>query len=206
MLSVYLVCLVLGGGFALLSAFGDFLETDADFDADVDVDFDTDFDVSDTTGGAHADVGHASAIFSLRSLVYTLLGFGATGALLTWTGASPGSPLTIGFALVAGLLVGATVGSFLAYLKRSDTRAMAGDESYVGLPGRVTLPIREGSPGRIVVAKGGKEHAVRALPYPRGASGDPEDWRQVMVLEMRDGVALVDRFEGEGSDLLGPGA
>ncbi len=212
MLSVYLFCLVVGGGFALLSVFGDLFDADVDVDADVDLDLDAGLDAADAVDAsgavAHADVGHAAAIFSLRSLVYSLFGFGATGALLTALGAGPGAPLTLGFSVMAGLLVGAAVGSFLAYLKRSDSRGRAGDDTFVGLAGRVTLPIREGSPGKIMVLKGDREHAVRALPFPHQGQGDlanPETWERVLVVEMRKGVAYVDRLDEEGADLLGPG-
>lgn len=212
MLSVYLFCLVLGGGFAVLSAFGDLFDADADVDFDADVDLDLDAGaVSDATdvveaAGTGAEVSQAAAIFSLRSLLYSLFGFGATGALLTAFGAGPGAPLTLGFSVLAGFLIGGAVGSFLAYLKRSGTRSRSGDRGFVGLEGRVTLPIREGSPGRIVIVRGDREHAVRALPFEGGVGRDPEDWTQVLVLEMRDGVAYVDALRGDGTDLLGPGS
>jgi len=120
-------------------------------------------------------------------------------------GAGPGSPLTVGLSVGSGLLVGAVVGAFLGYLKRSDTGARIGETSFVGLTGRVTLPLADGAPGRIAVLRGEREHTVRALPYPREQASDPGEWKQVLVLEMRDGVAYVDPLDEEGVDLLGPG-
>jgi len=42
MLTAYVICLAVGGGFLALSFFGDFLEGDADFGADLDVGADAD--------------------------------------------------------------------------------------------------------------------------------------------------------------------
>lgn len=203
MLPVYLFCLVLGGGFALLSAFGDLFDSDVDdldLDADADLDLEFDADVGDAEGAVAG--GHAAEIFSLRSLVFSVFGFGATGSLMTWLGAGAGSPLTILFSVLAGLLVGGAVGSFLAYLKRSDTGARGSDRRYVGLPGRVTLPIGPGSAGRIVVRRGDREHAIRALPYPGKEEAEPGAWEEVVVIEMRDGVAYVEPLSEEDRDLL----
>jgi len=203
MLAIYLFCLVVGGGFAILSAFGDI------FDSGADLDLDTDFDVgaSDVSDAleAGAGAGNAAAIFSLRSLIYSMFGFGATGALLTALGAGAGAPTTLGFSVLAGLVVGGVVGSVLAYLKRSDPRVRPGDDGFVGLSGRVTLPIQAASPGRIVVLRGDREHTVRALPFGDAADAESRRWEQVLVVEMRDGVAYVDAIGDEATELLGRG-
>lgn len=205
MLPVYVFCLVLGGGFALLSAFGDLFDSDVgDVDPDLDLDADFDAELDGALDGAEgtAGAGHAAEIFSLRSLVFSVFGFGATGSLMTWLGAGAASALTIVFSVLAGLAVGGAVGSFLAFLKRSDTGARRSDRAYVGLPGRVTLPIGPGSAGRIVVRRGEREHAIRALPYPGTEAEDPAAWDEVVVLEMRDGVAYVEPVSEEDRDLL----
>lgn len=191
--TLYLISLVVGGGLALLSAFGDFL----DFDTDVEADFEADFDAGDI------DAGHApsAAIFSLRSLIFTLFGFGAAGTALTAMGSSPSSPITIGLAGGAGLAVGYAVGGLLAYLKRSDMLSREGDESFLGLTGRVTVPMRRGSAGQVVVARGNREHTVRALPH-ESTSGDPSEWRSVVVIDMKDGIARVGPLAPSDEDLL----
>ncbi len=209
MFSVYLFCLVLGGGLGLLSAFGDLFDGDAgDLDLGADADFDLDVDAggfdhpgTDLVHGA--DVSHAAAIFSIRSLIFTLFGFGATGTLLTLLGSGATTPLTLIFSILAGLAVGASVGSFLAYLKRSDTGPRGGEEGFVGLSGRVTLPIRAGLPGSIVVRRGNREHSIRALPYrAEPAAPEPEAWDRVVVIEMREGVAYVSPIGDEERELL----
>jgi len=199
MLSAYVFCLVVGGGLAALSAFGDLFGADpVDADLDVDLAADADFDTGvDADGG-----GHAAAVFSLRSLIFALFGFGGVGAVMTWLGSDPASPATIGLATSGGLLTGITIGAFLGYLKRSDSGARATEQRFIGMPARVTLPLGPESVGRIIVRRGDREHAVRALPHPGETSGDPETWTEVVVIEMRDGVAYVGPVDPEDRELL----
>lgn len=203
--AVYLVCLIVAGGVALLSAFGDFLDVGVDGDAglDLDLDLDTDPDFAELAGASDVDAGAApsAAIFSLRALVFALFGFGAAGTLLTALGAPATSPLTLALSVGAGLSVGLAVGALLAYLKRSDTRSRPGDEGFRGLTGRVVLPMGETAPGRIVVRRGPREHSVRALPHP-AAHSDPEAWHHVVVVEMKDGIAYVGPLEDDEEQLL----
>jgi hypothetical protein len=204
--TVYLVCLVVAGGLALLSAFGDFLDFgvdgDAALDLDVDLDFDTDADFADV-GDTQLETGSApvASIFSLRALLFALFGFGAAGTLLTALGAAPGSPLTLALSVGAGLSVGLSVGVLLAYLKRSDTHSRPGDEGFRGLTGRVILPLGADSPGQVVVRRGQREHTVRALPHP-AAHSEPAGWKRVMIVEMKSGIAYVGPLEDDEVELL----
>lgn len=198
--TVYLVCLIVAGGVALLSAFGDFLDLGMDGDAALDLELDADADLA---GGSGVDAGGApaAAIFSLRALLFALLGFGATGTLLTALGAAPSSPLTLVLSVGAGLSVGVAVGALLGYLRRSDTHSRPGDQGFRGLTGRVVLPVGVESPGQVVVHRGSREHAVRALPHP-AARSDPSEWTRVMVVEMKDGIAYVGPLEDDEEQLL----
>ena len=137
-----------------------------------------------------ADMGHiASKIFSIRTLFYSLFGFGSVGTLLTffWSG---NSFLTAGFAVLSGLSSGAVINSAFNYLKRSESGMLQTEASYAGLQGRVTLPIRPEIPGRVVVERGGRRVELRALPHSSGG-GDPSTWRAVFVVDMEKGVARV---------------
>ena len=205
---VYMFCTVFGGAFALLSAVGDFFgDADVPVDIDADLDVDSVADLSDALS-TDADVGYLASIFSIRSLIFGVLGFGATGMLLTTFGAGPDAPMTIGLAGGAGVTVGTVVGAFLGYLKRSDTGPRLTEGSFRGLTGRVTLPLGQGRPGRIVVTRGEREHTVRALPFERDEppSDDPADWTRVFVVEMREGVAYVEPLDEDRADLIGPGS
>ena len=147
-------------------------------------------DVGSAHAELHADAGHLAAkIFSIRTLFYSLFGFGSVGTLLTflWSG----NPfLTAGFAVLSGLTSGAVINAAFGYVKRSESGVLQDESSYAGLSGRVTLPIRPEIPGRVVVERGGRRLELRALPHASGM-GDPTTWKAVFVVEMQNGVARV---------------
>jgi hypothetical protein len=195
MLALYLFLLVLGAGMAALSLFGDLLDVGGG-DADA---------LTEVGGDAAADgSGGWWKIFSLIGLVYGAMGAGGTGTLLhlLWDGGRPG--LTLILAGGSGFVCGALASSLLSYLKRSGSGDAPEESSFEGLAAVVTLPIREGIPGRIKVQRGSREHVLRALPYPSAVAhratdvgaaasdGTPSaEWRQVIVVEVRAGVAYV---------------
>lgn len=178
MLTAYVACLVVGGGLLGLSLFGDFLDGDVDASAEIDVDADS--------------FGDASAILSLRTLVYAVFGFGAAGTALhlLWDGSRAGATALIAGA--TGLAAGAIVSAAFGYLRRTETGFIPGEESLVGLTGKVALEVGPGSPGFVQVARGDRRIRVRARVDDayRGAEGLAEG-RQVVVVEMKDGVAAV---------------
>jgi hypothetical protein len=145
-----------------------------------------------------ADAGHfAAKIFSIRTLFYSLFGFGSVGTLLTYLWS--GQPLlTAAFAVVAGLSSGAVINAAFGYVRRSESGLLQAEGSYRGLTGRVLLPIRTGVPGRIIVERGGRRVELRAVPHP-SAKGDPLTWESVFVVDMDMGVAQVAPVE---EDLL----
>jgi len=155
-------------------------------------------DVDAAHAELHADAGHfATKILSIRTLFYSLFGFGAVGSLLTflWTGSSI---LTAGFAILGGLSSGAVINAAFGYVRGSESGLLLAESTYAGLPGRVTLPIRPEVPGKVVVERGGRRVELRALPHSSG-SGDPGLWKNVFVVEMERGVARVAPIE---EDLL----
>ncbi|MDX1576953.1 MAG: hypothetical protein R3266_00645 [Gemmatimonadota bacterium] len=111
MLSVYLTSLFVGGGLAVLSATGDLVDDPGGVAG------------PGRPGSEAPGVGRAAARFSVRSFLYSLTGFGATGALLTLLGTGPGRALTLAFAVLAGLAVGGGLGSLIAYVKRLSRRS-----------------------------------------------------------------------------------
>lgn len=191
MFTVYVFCLVLGGGLLLLSlASGDSTDLDVDMGVDVGVDMDVDADV-----GADAGAGTAAQkIFSFRGLIYGLFGFGLTGTILSTLELS--TLPTAGASVVAGILSSILVTSVFNYLRTTDSGYLPGDHTFPGASGRVVLPISADSAGAVVVVRSGREIRLRALPHPSGA-GDPAGWTEVMVIEMDDGVARVAPLEDQ---------
>ena len=177
MLAAYIFCLVVGGVLLALSVFGDFL-------ANADVDMGGDLDV-----GQAGDLGK---LFSLRTLVYALFGFGATGTILhlVWGGARP--ELTAVLAGITGLTTGALIGAAFGFLKRGSSGAMLGEQSFVGLTGEVSIEIASESFGTVRVLRGDRRHSIRARMDASCAPGQVLGPGQaVVVVGMESGIATV---------------
>lgn len=209
MFQVYLFCLILFGGLAALSVFGDFLETDVgdlDLDAGSDLDLDVGSDL-DVDAGVDVDAdleGYTAAekIFSIRGGLYSLFGFGLTGTLLTLAGAEASSPLTVGLSAGTGLAAGWLVTRLIRWLRSGEAGRHPGDVTFEGRLGRVTLALGPGTPGRVRVRRGERTHELRALPHPSSPEAPaPRDWDAVLVVEMKDGVALVTPVDGDDLQL-----
>lgn len=183
MLTAYIFCLAVGGGFLALSFFGDFLESDVDIDADVDVDTDMD---------ALAHGSGIAQLFSLRAVINALFGFGAAGSLihLVWGGGQP--ILTAAIAGGTGLASGALISSVFGYLKRTESGALRGEESFVGLTGEVSLEIAPDSRGSVTVRRGDRRVRIRAqVADTYHAAEALTAGHPVVVVEMKDGIASV---------------
>jgi hypothetical protein len=158
-------------------------------------------DVDSAHAELDADAGHLAAkIFSIRTLFYSMFGFGSVGTLLTYVWS--GDPITTAaFAVVSGLASGATINAAFGYVRKSESGGLLSEATYAGCSGRVTLPIRTEVPGKIGVEPGGRRVELRALPHSSG-KGDPTTWSQIMVVEMKKGIALVAPIDEDM--LLGP--
>lgn len=209
MFALYVFSLVLGGGFLALSLVGGLFDGHGDvagahggLDAHAGAG-----DLGAHTVGAH---GHdaashdsvAAKIFSVRTVAYALFGFGAVGTLLSWLWAG-GSPLVTGaLAGATGILAGSLVNVVFAWVRRSESGEISGEEEWAGHTGRVKLPIAE-SGGLVVVERAGRTVELRALPHASARGrGEPGAWRTVVVVEMEHGVARVAPVDDE--QLLNP--
>lgn len=203
MLALYLFLLVVGGGIAVLSLMGDIFGG-AELDIDMDVNMDMDMDM-DAAGGPEMDGSSIWKAFSLMGAIYGLLGVGATGTALTLLWQGEQATLTAILAVGAGVASGGIATLILNYLKRSGSGAVESEASFEGRPAVVTLPVRAEIPGRIRVRRGSREHSLRALPYgtPDADEDPPESWTDVVVVEVRAGVAYVTPA-GPELDRLGP--
>jgi hypothetical protein len=183
MLSIYLFCLILGGGFLAVSLFGDAFDTDI---GDVDLDIDADIDLD-----GHVDAGGLFKLFSIRSIIYAVFGLGAVGTSLHLIRGGEQPIDTAIYAGIGAFLSGLLISVLFGFVRRSEAGARVSDEAFTGLIGDVSIPIRLETGGLITVTQG--ERTVR-LPAKVHSSGDgpsPEDWTKVLVIEMDAGVALV---------------
>lgn len=185
MLAAYIFSLAVGGGLLALSLFGDFLDGDADIDVDAGIDLDGDLD-------AVSDGAEVAKLLSLRALVYALFGFGGAGLVLhlIWAGAQPG--LTALIAGGMGVGSGALVSTVFGYLKRTEAGAIRGERSLVGLSGRVVMAIADSDTGTVRIRSGERQYTMRAqADIPLGAAPTLEAGRSIVVVDVKDGVALV---------------
>ena len=184
MLTAYVFCLAVGGGFLALSFFGDFLEGDAGLDIDADMDVD-----ADTDALSH---GGIAQLFSIRAAINALFGFGAAGTALhlLWGGGQP--LLTAAIAGGTGVASGALISSVFGYLKRTESGTLRGEQSFVGLTGEVSLEVAPDGLGSVTVRRGDRRVRIRARmadTYRDGAALSPG--QPVVVVEMMDGIASV---------------
>lgn len=183
MLSAYIFSLVVGGGILALTFFGDFFDSDVDADAGIDLDGEAD---------VLSDGSEIAKLLSLRSLVYTLFGFGGAGVVLhlIWGGAQP--LLTALIAGGMGLGSGVLVSTVFGYLKRTEAGAIQGERALVGLSGKVLMAIPDGETGAVRIRSGERQYRMRArADIPPGAAQTLEAGRSVVVVDVKDGVALV---------------
>lgn len=177
MMPIYLVSLIVGGGLLLFSLLGDFGHHEVD---------------------AGTDHGYDGLKWlSLRTITYFLFGFGATGAALSWAWPES-SLLVVAIAAAVGLGVGGSSAAVFSYLRRDESGAHEGDESFVGLSGRVTIPLSRGAPGKVLVRRGDRAYELLAKPFGTDVHA-PDRWTSVVVVEMRGGTAVVAPLEESAS-------
>jgi hypothetical protein len=176
MTALYWFALVVGVGMYLFSVFAGGSEGHTDMDGHA-------------TGDPHHDVA-SYKLLSLRNATYFLFAFGVTGVALTtiWSGGR--GLLTAILAMLVGMTGAAISTLAFGWLKKSESGDMPGDRAWLGASGQVVLPLSAGGTGKIFVSRGGRSQELLARPFDDDAAS-PETWAQVVVLEIRDGVALV---------------
>lgn len=200
--SVYLVSLIVGGFFVLLSIFGGGdHESDVDVDADVDADFDleadSDFDLDADTEvevghGLDSDLGAGVGLvdlLSLRALFLFLAFFGLTGTALGWVGES--AVVTAVLATLVGLIAGLGGNYVIKRFAYEQVSSAVGVADYKGKTARVVLPFEGAERGQILLeAKGQRlQLPARSLDIEGAETFAPGD--HVVVIRMDGRVAEV---------------
>jgi len=214
--AVYLVSLIVGGFFVLLSIFGggesdsdvdhdlgidadhdlDFdADHDFDFDADHDFDFDADhdFDVdADHDFDAHADLGSGPRLvdlFSVRALFLFSAFFGLTGTLLTWLDAS--AAWTLAASVLTGLAIGLG-GNWI--IKTVGYRTVSSTQTAHDIRGstaRVLVPFEGEEKGKITLVSKGQRLQLLARAFDEEDAVSFEPGEEVVVVRMQGSVAQV---------------
>lgn len=192
------------GVFVFMAVFGwlfvaVFLFSAADFDLDVDVDSDVDVDLSadaDLEGGSDwsgSALHLLGALFSFRSLVFFAAFFGLTGLLLSWLDA--GSVLALILAIAIGLFAAFINVKLMDYLKRTSVSSQLKDTKIAGNVGRVVVPVSRNSRGKVSIDLDGQVLSLTAMPYNERHDEEYEVGDNVVVVEVKNGSALVTRMD-----------
>lgn len=193
--SVYLISLIVGGFFVLLSIFGGAEhDSDTDFEAefDLDADFDHDFD-HDLSGDVDVgtDVGFVD-LLSIRALFLFSAFFGLTGSVMTWTGS--GEPYTAIMAALTGLAVGLGGNYVIKKIAYESVSSNVTKATMRGKTGRVILPFGSHDKGKILIEAKGQRLQLTA----RSLDDETED-----VFEQGDEVVVV-RITGRVAEVVKP--
>ncbi|MBI4950410.1 MAG: hypothetical protein HY908_00105 [Myxococcales bacterium] len=213
MLLAYVFALIVGLGVLLIqAAFGGKdveggAEADADTDADADADAEGEADAGHDLGhgvghggaphgGDHEvalDAGGLVALFvSTRFWIFTLLGFGLSGTILTLFG-TLATLLVLPIAAGAGLASGLGAAYAFRALRRSSGRTTEDVASAVGRVARVVVPAAPGRLGRVRIEIGGQTVDLVAR-----AEGEAlERGEEVVIEEVEGETAQVSRVPPE---------
>ncbi len=184
LITLYWICLIVGGGLLIISSLAG---TDADIGADVDVD-------GDVSAG-HAHASSLTTWFSIQFLVFFMAVFGVVGVTMTHLSSQTGS-VTLGAALVGGLIFGQGVHQLMGKLRRTSGDSTPKVEDYVNKIARVTIAVEPPKRGEIALRVGRAERYIPAIAKRQDqtfASGT-----LVGVVGYHEGVAeIVSREEYE---------
>ena len=185
--TVYLVSLIVGGFFVLLSIFGGDAEADADVDVDFDVDADFDLD-ADLDGEIGAGDGLVD-LLSIRALFLFAAFFGLTGKLLSWIGTD--ATLTALLATAMGIIVGLGGNWFIKRVGYAQVSSDVTIEELKGVTGKVLLPFSGDEKGKIsLVVKGNERRLVaRSLDESSAEAFEPGD--EIVVVRSQNGIVEV---------------
>lgn len=137
----------------------------------------------------NAGQGGLWALFSMRTLAFGALVFGATGVLGQLAGWSTITTLALASAFGAGVWLG--VGALFTYLRRSQSGAILTDASWIGSEATLVLPFGRDGLGRISLTAGGQITELAARRAPTYADFPSDAFRRCQIDQIEDGTALV---------------
>ena len=196
MSTVYLVCLIVGGFFVLLSLIGGTdSDTDADFDADADIDLEADADF-DTDVDAHAEFAHEVGsgvgfvdLLSLRFVFLFAAFFGLSGTLLELIGSEASTTLVM--SLLTGLVVGLGGNYFIKTVGYRSVSSEITTDDLIGHTGRVTVPFGAGDHGKVRLVSKGKQIVLIARSLDDSNKIEFKPGEEVVVVRLDGSVAEV---------------
>ena len=191
--SIYLISLIVGGFFVLLSIFGG-SDHESEHDLHIDVDGDVDGEAYfDEVAGLDADhdLGFVD-LLSIRALFLFAASFGLSGTLLGLVGTV--EPLTAMLSVFSGMTVGLGGNYLIKKFAYEQVSSQITADDLKGRTATVILPFRGSENGKIVLEAGGKKIQLTAKLF----EGDVEE-----SLQLNDQVVVV-RMDGRIAEVLKP--
>ncbi len=187
--AIYLISLLVGGFFVLLSLFGGG-DTEADADTDghfeAQADTDTDHDLS----GHAPDAGPGLVdLLSIRALFLFLAFFGMTGLLLSWIDA--GAIFTPVASVLTGLVVGLGGNYVIHRVGYEHVSSDVAVDALKGKTGVVVIPFAGSEKGKIRLEAKGQRLQLMARPFGDVADETFKPGDEVVVIRMKQGIAEV---------------
>ena len=182
---IYLVSLLVGGFFVLLSIFGGDADVDGDVDIDIDGDFDFDVDADSDFGGGGGFVD----LLSVRALFLFAAFFGLTGKVLTWAGSDP--TLTAILSIVMGLAVGLGGNYIIKRVGYAEVSSDVTSQELKGVTGKVLLPFSGNEKGKISLIVKGNEVRLIAKSLDDSSKETFEQGDEIVVVRNDKGFAEV---------------
>jgi len=186
--SVYLISLIVGGFFVLLSIFGG---GDHEADADTDLDFDSDFD-GDLDAAAHLDydagVGFVD-LLSIRALFLFAAFFGLTGVTLGALGTA--EPMNGFLSAMTGLAIGLGGNWFIKRFAYQEVSSHMKATELKGRTATVLLPMEGAQKGRILVDTGERKLHITARLFEPDADETISEGDEVVILNIDGRVAEI---------------
>ncbi|VXD20392.1 NfeD family protein [Planktothrix paucivesiculata] len=153
MLTLYLFCLAIGGGFVILSVFAglDGIDFDTHFEMDVELSEpakDAETRTTRTHRKSPKPVFHLP-FFSLRFWTFGSCFFGLTGFVLTKLNPFLPPPLIFAISLGIGVSFGTIIVGILGKLRRQQANSLILSEDLIGLSGTVEIPFDQNCKGKV---------------------------------------------------------
>lgn len=194
--SVYLISLIVGGFFVLLSIFGGGdhdadADSDFDFEADTDVDFDLDFD-GDLDADAHLDfdagVGFVD-LLSIRALFLFAAFFGLTGVTLGALGTA--EPMNGILSAMTGLAIGLGGNWFIKRFAYQEVSSQMTASELKGRTATVLLPMEGAQNGRILIDTGERKMQITARLFEPDTAETVSEGDEVVILKVDGRIAEI---------------
>jgi membrane protein implicated in regulation of membrane protease activity len=206
MLTLFLVCLIIGGGllaFSLLSGTHDNstidhpgeLQIEHELEYSADVHTDSHFSSHDLHQADTHNVNATETVkfFSFRNFIYFLTFFGLTGTLLTLFDINYIIALLSSFGI--GILSYVFGFKLMKYFKSSETGEIVNIYNLIGRTGKVEMDIVGGNKGKILVNFGGRLIELIAIKSETDETESIKSGEEVLITDIQQNIAIVEKID-----------